>query len=163
MRKHQPYNCDLLCLLATAMKHKKTTTSKSPPQQEKVEESDDVPQYAKTYLLPRKVSLAHIAPPSSSLQFDPSLMKEETGLTTERMSSLVPCVGTERLREYVEFIKEGNFYPLNVLDPELGIQLNLLHISSPVFALKVSTMRSLPKLKVRGSRVRIRRRKRRTD
>ena len=61
-------------------------------------------------------------------QFDPSLVKEETMLTMEKMKTLVPCVGTERLREYANFIKEGNFYPVTVLDPEVGKRLILSRV-----------------------------------
>ena len=81
---------------------------------------DSLPAYARTYILPRKVTLAGQSPPPTRAQFDPSLVKEETMLTMEKMKTLVPCVGTERLREYANFIKEGNFYPVSVLDPELG-------------------------------------------
>ena len=49
-------------------------------------------------------------------------------LTMEKMKTLVPCVGTERLREYANFIKEGNFYPVTVLDPEVGKRLILSRV-----------------------------------
>ena len=81
---------------------------------------DSLPAYARTYILPRKVTLAGQPLPSTRAQFDPSLVKEETMLTMEKMKTLVPCLGTERLREYANFIKEGNFYPVTVLDPEVG-------------------------------------------
>ena len=81
---------------------------------------DSLPSYARTYILPRKMTLAGQSLPSTMAKFDPSLVKEETMLTMEKMKTLVPCVGTERLREYANFIKEGNFYPLTVLDPEVG-------------------------------------------
>ena len=81
---------------------------------------DSLPSYARTYILPRKITLANQSLPSTMAKFDPSLVKQETMLTMEKMKTLVPCVGTERLREYANFIKEGNFYPVTVLDPEVG-------------------------------------------
>ena len=106
------------------MKPKKL--SKSRQARDKIEGEEDqggaesLPSYARTYILPRKTTLARLDSPSPPPEFDPSLMREETGLTREKMKSLVPCVGAERLRDYVDFIKEGNFYPLSVLDPEMG-------------------------------------------
>ena len=38
-----------------------------------------------------------------------------------RWKSLVPCVAAGRMREYTEFVKEGNFSPMTVLDPDLGM------------------------------------------
>ena len=98
---------------------------------------DSLPAYARTYILPRKVTLAGQSPPPTRAQFDPSLVKEETMLTMEKMKTLVPCVGTERLREYANFIKEGNFYPVTVLDPEVGKRLILSRVklcSGPRFS-----------------------------
>ena len=35
--------------------------------------------------------------------------------------SLIPCNAAGGMREYAEFVKEGNFLPMSVLDPELGM------------------------------------------
>ena len=58
---------------------------------------DSLPAYARTYILPRKLTLAGQPLPATRTKFDPSLVKEETMLTMEKMKTLVPCVGTERL------------------------------------------------------------------
>ena len=98
--------------------NKPSKPSRGRQDKEKVAEDGDVPSYAKTYLLSRKTSLPSLSPPSNPSLSSPALGLED--LTREKMRSLVPCVGSERLREYVDFINEGNFYPLTVLDPELG-------------------------------------------
>ena len=36
--------------------------------------------------------------------------------------SIVPCNAAGGLKEYAEFVKEGNFLPMSVLDPELGME-----------------------------------------
>ena len=33
----------------------------------------------------------------------------------------MPCVAAGGMREYAEFVKEGNFAPLAVLDSEMGL------------------------------------------
>ena len=65
-------------------------------------------------------------------------------LTMEKMKTLVPCVGTERLREYANFIKEGNFYPVTVLDPEVGKRSILRRKTLKHCHCQVSTMRCSP-------------------
>ena len=35
--------------------------------------------------------------------------------------SLVPCIAAGGMKEYAEFIKERNFSPMTVLDPDLGM------------------------------------------
>ena len=49
---------------------------------------------------------------------------EEKMLATSRNSrkSLVPCNASGGLREYADFVKEGNFIPTSVLDPDLGME-----------------------------------------
>ena len=34
---------------------------------------------------------------------------------------MVPCIAAGGMKEYAEFIKEGNFSPMSVLNPELGM------------------------------------------
>ena len=36
--------------------------------------------------------------------------------------SLVPCVAAGGMKEYADFVKEGNFTPLTVMNPELGME-----------------------------------------
>ena len=127
---------------------------------------DSLPSYARTYILPRKMTLAGQSLPSTMAKFDPSLVKQETMLTMEKMKTLVPCVGTERLREYANFIKEGNFYPVTVLDPEVGKSSILSRERArdhEALHCQVSTMRSSPSggsnLKRRGLRLRKAKRK----
>ena len=36
--------------------------------------------------------------------------------------SLIPCNAAGGMKEYTEFVKEGNFLPMSVLDPYLGIE-----------------------------------------
>ena len=36
--------------------------------------------------------------------------------------SLIPCNAAGGMKEYTEFVKEGNFLPMSVLDPFLGIE-----------------------------------------
>ena len=66
-------------------------------------------------------------------------------LTMEKMKTLVPCVGTERLREYANFIKEGNFYPVTVLDPEVGKRLILSRVKLSTVS-RSGPMRVLPSI-----------------
>ena len=42
-----------------------------------------------------------------------------------RSQSLVPCVAAGRMREYTDFVKEGNFSPMTVLDPDLGMDTEI--------------------------------------
>ena len=107
------------------------------------------------------MTLASQSRPSTMAKFDPSLVKQETMLTMEKMKTLVPCVGTERLREYANFIKEGNFYPVTVLDPEVGKSSILSRERArdhEALHCQVSTMRSSPSggsnMKSRGLRPR---------
>ena len=52
---------------------------------------------------------------------------EEEGDRTMAMSrnnrkSLVPCNASGGMREYADFVKQGNFIPTSVLDPDLGME-----------------------------------------
>ena len=42
-----------------------------------------------------------------------------------RSQSLVPCVAAGGMREYTDFVKEGNFSPMTVLDPDLGMDTEI--------------------------------------
>ena len=42
-----------------------------------------------------------------------------------RSHSLVPCVAAGGMREYTDFVKEGNFSPMTVLDPDLGMDTEI--------------------------------------
>ena len=37
----------------------------------------------------------------------------------------MPCIAAGGLKEYAEFVKEGNFSPMSVLNPELGIETEI--------------------------------------
>ena len=46
-------------------------------------------------------------------------------LSQPRSQSLVPCVAAGGMREYTDFVKEGNFSPMTVLDPDLGMDTEI--------------------------------------
>ena len=131
----------------------------NPVEDEDVFEAELLPSYAKTYILPRKMSMRRSSSSevvededgtgrsrkgsyarkqsTVSPEFQMSMLRaslEEKNIISvpeeeedegERpppsRRSLVPCVGAGRMREYTDYIKEGNFAPMTVLDTELGI------------------------------------------
>ena len=42
-----------------------------------------------------------------------------------RSQSLVPCVAAGGMREYADYVKEGNLTPMTVLDPDLGMDTEI--------------------------------------
>ena len=134
----------------------------NPVEDEDVFEAELLPSYAKTYILPRKMSMRRSSSSevveegedgtgrsrkgsyarkqsTVSPEFQMSMLRaslEEKNIISvpeeeedgedqrpppSSRRSLVPCVGAGRMREYTDYIKEGNFAPMTVLDTELGI------------------------------------------
>ena len=68
---------------------------------------------------------------------------EERRGSERRSQSLVPCVAAGRMREYADFVKEGNFSPMTVLDPDLGMDSEIfakVRSSSVVTSGRASTI-----------------------
>ena len=166
MKKKVSINSEVIC-------HNSNNNSEDPlcdengnDKDEDIFEAEHLPSYAKTYILPRKMRRASLAPDTNgneegqknrrqsyarkqsmvTPEFQMSILKasiEEKKLSvpesiiedddeedqipqsfttlSNSRKSLVPCNAAGGLREYADFVKEGNILPMTVLDPELAM------------------------------------------
>ncbi|XP_023337885.1 uncharacterized protein LOC111708668 isoform X2 [Eurytemora carolleeae] len=124
----------------------RTRTGDEMDEDDDIFEAENLPDYAKTYALPRRmtrrksqdISIRRKSSVSSefqlsmlktSLSFDPGIAgKEENnerGIPRRRKKSLVPCYAAGGIKEYTEYVKEGNFVPGPILDPELAMDYEI--------------------------------------